>query len=158
MDEREAVFAAVREAALAVYGPRLVSLAVFGSCARGTQRPGSDLDLLVVVRDLPADRPARWAEWDDVERRLAERLGGRVPWPLSPLLKTPDAVAAGSPLLLDLTEDAVLLMDRDGFLAGCLERLRRRLQALGARRVRLDGDRWYWDLKPDYRPGEVFEL
>jgi hypothetical protein len=27
----------------------------------------------------------------------------------------------------------------------------------GARRIWC-GNAWYWDLKPDYRPGEVFEL
>jgi hypothetical protein len=31
------------------------------------------------------------------------------------------------------------------------------LAHLGARRVWL-GNAWYWDLKPDYRPGDVFEL
>lgn len=157
MEGRHAVFDAVRRAALDVYGDRLVSLAVYGSYARGTQRPDSDLDLLVVVRDLPRHRPARWEEWDGVERLLAERLRGRAPVHLSPLLKSPEAIVAGTPLLLDLTEDAVLLFDRDGFLAGRLEVLRRRLRQLGARRIRLDGDRWVWDLKPDYRPGEVFE-
>lgn len=157
VQDRSALFAAVRDAALGVYGDRLVSLAVFGSYARGTQRPGSDLDLLAVVRDLPADRPTRWEEWDAVERRLAERWQGGTPVGLSPILKSPEAIAAGTPLLLDLTEDAVVLWDQEGFLAGHLARLRRRLHELGARRIRLDGDRWIWDLKPDYRPGEVFE-
>jgi hypothetical protein len=23
---------------------------------------------------------------------------------------------------------------------------------------KVQGDRWYWDLKPDYRPGDVFEI
>jgi hypothetical protein len=31
------------------------------------------------------------------------------------------------------------------------------LHELGARRVRL-GSAWYWDLKPDFKPGEVFDL
>lgn len=157
MRERSGLFAAIRDAVLEVYGDRLVSLAVFGSYARGTQRPDSDLDLLAVVRDLPTSRPARWEEWDAVERRLTERRQGGVPVALSPVLKSPEAIAAGTPLLLDLTEDAVLLWDREGFLAARLARLRRRLRQLGARRIRLDGDRWIWDLKPDYRPGEVFE-
>jgi len=38
-----------------------------------------------------------------------------------------------------------------------LERLRARLAVLGARRIRR-GNAWYWDLKPDYRPGDVFSL
>jgi hypothetical protein len=31
------------------------------------------------------------------------------------------------------------------------------LEQLGARRI-WRGNAWFWDLKPDYRPGEVFEL
>jgi len=107
---------ALCRAAREVYGPWLVSLAVFGSYARGTARPDSDLDLLAVIRHLPADRLARWEEWDRVERRLREHLGRWVPVPLSPVLKSPESVQAGTPLLLDLTEDAVVLWDPEGFL------------------------------------------
>jgi hypothetical protein len=38
-----------------------------------------------------------------------------------------------------------------------LEKLRKRLTELGAKRV-WRGNAWYWILKPDLRPGEVFEL
>jgi len=149
---------AIRDAAVAGYGARLVSLAVFGSYARGTDGPGSDIDLLAVVNQLPAQRWDRWAEWDKVEAEIPKRLNGAVPLPLAPIVTSPEAITAGSLILLDLTEDAILLHDPSGFLAGRLTRLRNRLHELGARRVWLDGDRWYWDLKPDYRPGEVFEL
>jgi hypothetical protein len=76
---------------------------------------------------------------------------------LSPVFKTPDEVERGSPLFLDMVEDARLLYDPEQFLAGYLDQLRARLQQLGARRVRL-GNAWYWDLKPDLKPGEVFSL
>jgi hypothetical protein len=29
---------------------------------------------------------------------------------------------------------------------------------LGSRRVELADGSWYWDLKPDWRPGEVVDL
>jgi hypothetical protein len=38
-----------------------------------------------------------------------------------------------------------------------LDRMRAELQRLGAERHTV-GDRWYWVLKRDYRPGEVFEI
>ena len=56
-----------------------------------------------------------------------------------------------------MTEEAIILYDKNAFFAGLLERLRRRLQELGARKKRI-GKAWYWDLKPDFRPGEVIEL
>jgi len=41
--------------------------------------------------------------------------------------------------------------------AGFRERLKARLEALGARRI-WRGNAWFWGLKPDYRIGEIFEL
>lgn len=55
------------------------------------------------------------------------------------------------------SNDARILVDRDGFLQDALQGLRKRLDELGARRI-WRGNAWHWDLKPDYRPGEVFEL
>jgi hypothetical protein len=54
--------------------------------------------------------------------------------------------------------DAILLFDRDGFFESVLDELRARMRALGSRRVMLPDGSWYWDLKPDFRFGEVVEL
>jgi len=43
--------------------------------------------------------------------------------------------------------------DRADFFKEVLERLRKGLESLRARKVRIGG-RWYWDLKPDYKFGE----
>jgi predicted nucleotidyltransferase len=152
---------AIVQAAREVYGERLVSLAVFGSVGRGTPRFDSDIDLLVVAAGLPRGRLARVREFSAVEARLAPALAqaatAGVDTVVNPVFKTPEEVAAGSLLFLDMVEDARLLYDRDGFLAGYLARLRKRLKELGAKRVRRGGA-WYWLLKEDYRPGEVFEI
>lgn len=157
----EAVLDGVVEACRLHYGERLVALAVFGSVGRGTPRQDSDVDLLLVVERLPDGRIARMTDFGMIERSLAAGLSDArdrgVTTTLSPILKTPTEIAHGSPLLLDMTDDARLLVDRNGFLARSLNTLRTRLAALGARRV-WRGNAWYWDLKPDYRPGEVFEL
>jgi len=76
---------------------------------------------------------------------------------LSPVLRTPEDLRTPSPLLLDLTEDAVILQDEGGVLRAALEDLRQRLRRLGSRRIWV-GTRWYWDLKPDYRRGEIIRL
>lgn len=143
------------------YGPRLVALAVFGSVGRGNPRPDSDVDVLIVAEPLPRGRLARVAEFAVVDRALAGELARAralgVSTTLSPIFKTPEEVRLGSPLFFDMVDDARLLYDRGGFLANRLARLRARLEELGSRRVWKDGG-WLWDLKPDYRPGEEFEL
>jgi len=138
------------------YGKRLVSLAVFGSVARGTFRPDSDVDLLLVVWDLPRGRRARVEEFIEGVEEPLERKEHFLP-EISPVIKTPEEVRLGSPLFLDLTEEALILYDEKDFLRNYLAELRDRLKRLGARRVQRGGSR-YWILKPDYRPGEVIEL
>jgi uncharacterized protein len=151
----------LREELEAHYGSRLVSVAVFGSVGRGTQREDSDIDFLIVARELPRGRTARVEEFLPVEQRLEACLAaprpGLMPITLSPILKTPEEVEFGSPLFLDMVEDARILHDQDGFLAAYLERLRRRLAELGSRRI-WRGNTWHWVLKPDLKPGEIITL
>lgn len=143
------------------YGQRLVSFVVFGSCGRGTYRPDSDFDFLLVIENLPRGRMRRMAEFMEVEKKLDQLLASLaregIQTYLSPILKTPEEAQAGSPLFLDMVEDGRVLFDRDGFFAGILARLRQRLKELGAQRI-WRGDSWYWVLKPDYQPGEEFSL
>ncbi len=143
------------------YGSQLVSLVLFGSAARDAAGPDSDLDLLIVATDLPDGRLARVRQFMGIEQRIAPevRAAREAGWnvELSPVFKTPDEARAGSPLFLDMVEDGRLLYDRGDFMKGMLDGLRERLAALGARRI-WRGNAWYWDLKPDYRPGEVFEI
>jgi predicted nucleotidyltransferase len=143
------------------YGPRLVSVAVFGSVGKGTPHPQSDLDVVIVVRDLPRGRFNQTAEFAPVEEALEPMVtslrGEGIETRLSPVLKTPEEALSGSPLFLDCVEDARVLVDEGGLFRGILERLRARLEQLGARRIRF-GSAWYWDLKPDVKPGEVFDL
>ncbi len=130
----------VADACRSQFGDRVISVAVFGSVGRRAPRPDSDVDLLVVLDDLPHGRFARQEVFEPVEQAVApfmtslRRRG--IETELSPILKTRAEVEAGSPLFLDMVEDARILYDRGGFLNARLERLRKKLSQLGARRIR----------------------
>lgn len=136
------------------FGDALVTLAAFGSQVQGTERPESDLDLLVVVRDLPRRRTER----RDLLRPIAKAVGPTFADTVSLVLLTPDEARSAKPFYLGMLDGHRLLVDRDGFFRGVLDRLERRLVELGSRRLVDRHGNPYWDLKPDYVPGEDIVL
>ncbi|MDQ7030174.1 MAG: nucleotidyltransferase domain-containing protein [Ardenticatenia bacterium] len=142
-------------------GDRLVSVVLFGSVARGEAGPTSDIDLFVVLEEAPRGMRRRRALLEPARQRLTPALEALwqqgIYTDFVEIIRSREEARRFHPVYLDMTEEAVILYDKNAFFAGILERLRRRLQELGARKKRI-GKVWYWDLKPDFRPGEVIEL
>ena len=141
---------------------RLISVVLYGSAARGELVPTSDIDLLVIAEQLPEGAFLRSEPIQQAREAigpLCEALFERLGWYpyISVILKTPEEAERGSRLFLDMVEDAKLLYDREGFFERQLKCLQAKLARLGARRIGINGT-WYWDLKPDYKWGDVIEL
>lgn len=136
------------------FGDGLVTVAVFGSRARGEARADSDLDLLVVAEGFPKSRLDRQLLLLRLARAVSEDFADLIACvPLSP-----EEASRVQPFYLGMLSGHELLHDRAGFFRAVLERLRRRLGELGSRRL-VDEDGYeYWDLKPDWKPGDVVEL
>jgi predicted nucleotidyltransferase len=143
-------------------GDNLVSFVIFGSVARGRAAPGSDADVLLVFRSLPARRHDRFLKWYRALEELRATHGALLadghPFDWAVQALTVEEARYHSPLYLDITLEGRLLVDRGGFFGGVLDGLRTRLRELGSRRVELADGSWYWDLKPGMRSGEVVEL
>lgn len=97
------------------FGPKLVSVVLFGSQARGTADEHSDIDLLVIAEEVPTD----WRQQSKIicELRISPRL---VDLPVSIILNRPDAVKASldtvQPLLFGILKSYKVLYDpRDFF-------------------------------------------
>lgn len=141
-------------------GPRIRAAVMFGSVARGRAGRESDVDLLVVV-----DGDVRGAWKRLVEHEWGEEVEEEVRWLESKGIHTRISVLPMSVnrfrehpfILLDIVDDGIPIYD-DGVYEEEAEKIRRNLKRLGARRVFISEDEWYWNLKPDYRPNEVIEI
>ena len=131
----QTVVESVKAASLAEYSDRVLSAALFGSVARGTMHPDSDIDLLLVVADLPNGRMPRVRKFDAVERRLEPLLAAAtldgIHTTVSPVFTTSQELEYGSPLFLDMTDQVLLLHDPAGVMRSYLHKLTGRLCALG---------------------------
>jgi len=144
----------------AAMGDGLVAIALFGSVARGQARPDSDLDLYVVTRRPSLGNSRLRGMWGRVEASpefQALVRAGYQPTP-SPIPHTVDDLARHPWILLDITHHGVVLYDPESVLERELAAVRRRMAELGSVRVELPDGSWYWDLKPDWQPGEVVDL
>ena len=139
-----------RDVLEARFGDALVSLVAFGSQVQGRARPESDLDLLIVVRDLPRRRMDRRRLLSDLAHRVSDPFAATV----SIIVLTPDEASSVKPFYLGLLDGHRRLVDRGDLMRGILTRLEARLTELGSRRLTDERGNVYWDLKPDYVLGE----
>lgn len=149
------------ELLLANLGEKLVSVVLYGSIARGSAQKNSDIDLLVIADSLPKSRMDRQKLFLRIEEPLQPAMdslwneGFHVDF--SPIILSLEEASRMRPLYLDMVEDAIILYDKNGFFKGILERLRKRLEELGGKRIWI-GNKWYWVIKPSIKFGEVVEI
>lgn len=150
-DQHAAYVDGVLQQTILSYGGRLAGLAVFGSYARHEQRRTSDLDLLVIVRDLAPNRRARLNEfWERVEEPL-EPLGmalfeeSRIDCVPSPYLCEPDEATFFQPIYLDFVDAHIVVLDREGVIAKILTAVLNLRKVYHARRDPA-GTHWVWTM------------
>ena len=142
-------------------GDQLLAVTLFGSVARGEADPYSDLDLLIVHQGTRQETHRAFVDIvlelreTPEYRKLAEQSILADPYPI---FISREKLADTPWVLLDVMDHGIILHDPHGILEEKLQALRARLDELGAQKIVLADGTWYWDLKPDWKPGEVFEL
>ena len=147
-----------------VFRNLLVSLILYGSYARREARPDSDIDLLVIIEDSLSDRFKAQRMINEVEDRLARsstfrelRAKGFNPF-LSPYILTKNQARVFRPIYIDIAFDAKILYDPHGFARNLLEKVRKALQKVEAKRVKVYRG-WVVVLKPkDFKFGDRIVL
>ncbi len=128
----------------------LISFVIFGSLARKRFKKGSDIDILMIVKErkrfediyLKKYVKIRRSDWPDVDVIIEEEKNLRE----NPLI------------LLDMIENSIVLLDKNKTFERIIRDLKNKLKELGAKKVKLKRDLWYFDLKPDYKKGDRLEI
>lgn len=119
----------------------LMGAVLFGSSARGTAGKDSDVDLLVVARNLP---PRRHRRREEILQIKAAMPG----IPLDVLLFTPEECEQNfrghNPLFLDIAEEGMILVDAGGTLEALIAEARRYMDEHGVRR---SGEGWQFPVQ-----------
>ncbi len=142
---------------------KLISIVLFGSIAQGRGKRESDIDLLIVIEGLPERYSDRLKLFNEAVRGIEtlrlELWEKRGIYPLiDPIILTPEDASTNHPFYLDMVDGSILIFDRRRFMEKRLEELKNKLKELKARKVLLADGKWYWELKPEVKKGEVIEL
>jgi len=124
---------------------------LFGSVARGDAKPfrsyESDIDIIVIIKDLPADLEKRMFYKLDVETGTRSRV--QTIWMTPQELE--EHIEAKSDYILEAFESGIILFDPEGFIQQKKSDLVMELKRKGVSRLKWG---WSWNIKA----GEVVEL
>jgi predicted nucleotidyltransferase len=146
-------------------GDFVLSIIAYGSCVRGDYKATSDIDLLIIVKD---DQFSSYSERISAFSRIhgeiwkssgyKDAIKKDMPHNIMEIVYTESEFRSHPPLLLDITEDGIILYDKDDLARKELALMKKKMRRLGSRRVWLDRKRWYWILKPDIKMGEIIKI
>ena len=124
---------------------------LFGSVARGNAKPfhsyESDIDIIVIIKDIPLDLGKRMLYKIDVESETQSRVQSI--WMTPQELE--EHIEAKSDYILEAFESGIILFDPEGFLQTKKSDLFMELKMKGVSRLKWG---WSWNIKA----GEVVEM
>ena len=104
------------------FGDNLISIVLFGSYARGTATEYSDVDLLVIAKNLPKRRIERYKLMSDIDLEFLKKYH----IVLSPILLEPGELPTKvvNPLICGILTGYKIIYDKDDFWKNYLNKIK----------------------------------
>ncbi len=134
----------VNEAARSItdkFGKKIVAISLFGSSARKEAGERSDIDLFIVVRDMPKGMERRRTLYDAAYQGLE---GGDITIVDADQEDLFTQELEVTPLLLNIAWDSLILHDPDGKLSKLFVEIRRKVEESGLERYRTTDGKYGW--------------
>src|SRR5262245_29077637 len=106
------------------FNEKLISVLIFGSVATGTEKPDSDIDLLIVLKGLQGGRYQRRSILDPVYEKWSQLDRNEVIPFLSTILKTPEEAQRLTPIYFDMTDRHITIIDKNDFMKNVLAQIK----------------------------------
>jgi uncharacterized protein len=116
------------------FGEQLVSVVLYGSYARGNARTFSDIDLLVVLTEVPRDWDAIFALEHEVSR-MGRGLGKKVQGQVLSRDDVTCSIESSTLIMLEVFDAHRILIDLDGFFAEQMQNFTAQIHQRGIRKL-----------------------
>jgi predicted nucleotidyltransferase len=141
------------------YAENLVTVAVFGSYSRNEARLNSDLDLFLVLKELPySSRSQIHRDFvESVETPLDSKFQQLrttgINMEISPIILSMEQAKFFNPLYYDMTQSVLIISDQNDFLKSKIIATSELMKRNGSEKIEIGGH-WYWKAKSNPKFGE----